>query len=118
MKNSFMRHALHGARRWGRYCAAAVALAGAFANTAFAQLSMLHTSGRSIVNANGTVVQLQGVNLGGWFIMEKWMCPLDSGSLPDTYSVMQTLDQPLRGCDRAEPHQDLSAEVDHEHRPE
>jgi endoglucanase len=53
---------------------------------------MLHTSGRSIVDANGNVVALRGVNLGGWFIMEKWMCPLDSGSLPDTYSVIQELD--------------------------
>ena len=53
---------------------------------------MLHTSGRHIVNASGAVVQLKGVNLGGWFIMEKWMSPLDSGSLPDTYSVMQELD--------------------------
>jgi aryl-phospho-beta-D-glucosidase BglC (GH1 family) len=80
-------------RRWGRYCAAAVLLSGACASPALAQLSMLHTSGRNIVNANGQVVQLQGVNLGGWFIMEKWMCPLDSGSLPDTYSVIQMLDQ-------------------------
>ena len=80
-------------RRWGRYCAATLVLSAACANTSFAQLSMLHASGRSIVNANGQVVQLQGVNLGGWFIMEKWMCPLDSGSLPDTYSVIQMLDQ-------------------------
>ena len=80
-------------RRWGRYCAATLLLSGACANTSFAQLSMLHASGRNIVNANGQVVQLQGVNLGGWFIMEKWMCPLDSGSLPDTYSVIQMLDQ-------------------------
>jgi endoglucanase len=80
-------------RRWGGYCAAVLALSGACANTSFAQLSMLHASGRNIVNANGQVVQLQGVNLGGWFIMEKWMCPLDSGSLPDTYSVIQMLDQ-------------------------
>ena len=80
-------------RRWGRHCAAALLLSGACANSAFAQLSMLHTSGRNIVNANSQTVLLQGVNLGGWFIMEKWMCPLDSGSLPDTYSVMQTLDQ-------------------------
>jgi len=53
---------------------------------------MLHASGRNIVNANGNVVQLRGFNLGGWFIMEKWMVPLDSGSLPDTYSVIQELD--------------------------
>lgn len=80
-------------RRWGRYCAAALLVSGVCANTASAQLSMLHASGRNIVNANGQVVQLQGVNLGGWFIMEKWMCPLDSGSLVDTYSVIQMLDQ-------------------------
>src|ERR1700733_8443642 len=81
MNNTFLRHA----RRWGRYCAATLLLSGACANTSFAQLSMLHASGQA--------VQLQGVNLGGWFIMEKWMCPLDSGSLPDTYSVIQMLDQ-------------------------
>src|SRR3977135_1115363 len=89
MKNTFVRRA----RRWSRYCAAVLFLTGACGSTAFAQLSMLHASGRSIVNASGQVVQLQGVNLGGWFIMEKWMCPLDSGSLPDTYSVIQMLDQ-------------------------
>jgi endoglucanase len=56
-------------------------------------LSMLHASGTHIVNASGTTVQLKGVNLGGLFVMEKWMSPLDSGSLPDTYSVIQKLDQ-------------------------
>lgn len=55
-------------------------------------LSPLHTSGTSIVNASGAAVQLKGLNLGGWFIMEKWMCPLDSGSMPDTYSVITNLD--------------------------
>jgi endoglucanase len=67
-------------------------LAGLCSNISLAQMSMLHASGRSIVNAEGAVVPLVGVNLGGWFVMEKWMVPLDSGSLPDTYSVMQTLD--------------------------
>ncbi|MGC9942468.1 MAG: cellulase family glycosylhydrolase [Verrucomicrobiota bacterium] len=55
-------------------------------------LSQLHVNGTNIVNVGGTVVQLKGVNLGGWFIMEKWMCPLDSGSMPDTYSVITNLD--------------------------
>ena len=54
--------------------------------------TMLHASGTSIVNASGTTIQLKGLNLGGWFIMEKWMCPLDSGSMPDTYSVITNLD--------------------------
>ncbi len=58
------------------------------ASQAHAQLSLLHTSGRNIVNANGTVVPLRGVNLGGLFIMEQWMAPLDSGFTPnDTYGV-------------------------------
>jgi endoglucanase len=57
-----------------------------------AVLSMLHTSGTNIVNASGSIIQLRGLNLGGWFIMEKWMCPLDSGILPDTYSAITNLD--------------------------
>jgi endoglucanase len=77
-----------------RYLRHAVAAALLLTSSAsFAQMSLLHASGRSIVNSSGQVVALQGVNLGGWFIMEKWMCPLDSGSLPDTYSVIQKLDQ-------------------------
>ncbi len=60
--------------------------------SAHAALSALKTNGRNIVNSSGATVQLKGVNLGGLFIMEKWMCPLDSGSLPDTFSVMQELD--------------------------
>ena len=53
---------------------------------------MLHTSGTSIVNASGTTVQLKGLNLGGWLVMEPWMCPADSGGLPDTYSIITELD--------------------------
>lgn len=54
--------------------------------------TLLHTSGTNIVNAVGAVVQLRGLNLGGWFIMEPWMCPADSGGLPDTYSIIRELD--------------------------
>ena len=68
-------------------------LTGLYSNTSSAQMSMLHAQGRAIVNSQGQVVPLQGVNLGGWFVMEKWMTPLTSDSLPDTYSVMQKLDQ-------------------------
>jgi endoglucanase len=67
-------------------------MACALIQPANAQLSMLHTSGLNIVNANGKVVPLQGVNLGGWLVMEPWMCPADSGGLPDTYSIIQELD--------------------------
>lgn len=66
------------------------ALAGLTA-TANAALPMLRASGRNVVDAAGNVVPQRGLNLGGWFVMEKWMTPLDSGSLPDHYSVMRTL---------------------------
>jgi endoglucanase len=79
-------------RRTPLFLSSLLMLTGLCSNTSFAQMSMLHANGRSIVNADGTVVPLTGVNLGGWFVMEKWMTPLDSGSLPDTYSVMQKLD--------------------------
>ncbi|HTV42369.1 MAG TPA: carbohydrate-binding protein [Candidatus Sulfotelmatobacter sp.] len=54
--------------------------------------TMLHASGTQIVNASGQPVQLTGVNLGSLMVMEGWMCPLDSGGLPDNYSVIQELD--------------------------
>jgi endoglucanase len=99
-----MDRKMHGSRRVGRHHFFGAVAFGAVIGIAMlactsltppkvqAQMSMLHASGTNIVDANGGVVPLRGVNLGGWFIMEKWMCPLDSGSLPDTYSVIQTLD--------------------------
>ena len=54
--------------------------------------SFLRTSGTSIVNGSGQTVQLRGVNLGSWLVMEGWMSPLDSSGLPDEYGVIQTLD--------------------------
>ena len=59
-----------------------------------AQMSALHASGTNIVNASGTTVQLKGVNLGGWFIMEPFMTPIDSGGTynTDMYGMMQELD--------------------------
>jgi endoglucanase len=54
--------------------------------------TLLQASGTNIVNAVRTVVQLSGLNLGGWFVMEPWMCPADSSGLPDTYSIISELD--------------------------
>jgi len=55
-----------------------------------AQLSALHASGTKIVNASGTTVQLAGTNLGGWFIMEPYMMPIDTGGTynTDEYTMM------------------------------
>jgi len=69
-----------------------VAALGILPSHSYGQLSMLHASGLNVANSNGQVVPLRGVNLGGWFIMEKWMSPLTSDSEPDTFTVMQTLD--------------------------
>ena len=55
-------------------------------------LSPLRANGTNLVNANGAIVHLRGLNLGSWLLMEKWMCPLDSGPLPDNYSVLTNLD--------------------------
>jgi endoglucanase len=82
----------HVGRARGLAISAAVAAAAALPQACLAQLPMLHASGRAIVDAAGSTVPLRGVNLGGWFVMEKWMAPLDSGSLPDTYAVIQELD--------------------------
>ena len=38
-------------------------------------MGMLQISGLSIVNASGETVQVMGVNLGGWLVMEPWMTP-------------------------------------------
>jgi endoglucanase len=57
-----------------------------------ASASVLHARNRQIVDVNGNVVPLRGFNLGAWLTMEKWMCPMDSGSIPDMYGVIQTLD--------------------------
>jgi aryl-phospho-beta-D-glucosidase BglC (GH1 family) len=44
-------------------------------------------------HGGGDIVPLRGVNIGGWLLMEGWMCPLNSTTnLPDNYSVIQTLD--------------------------
>ena len=54
----------------------------------------LKANGLNICNnyGQGDVVPLRGVNLGGWLVMEGWMCPMDSSGLADNYSVIQTLD--------------------------
>lgn len=53
--------------------------------------AFLHASGRRIVDAKGATVALKGFNLGGWFVMESFMSPMDAGGLSDTYGVMTTL---------------------------
>lgn len=61
---------------------------------AHAEESLLHTQDHMIVNAAGKNVLLTGFNLGGWFVMEPFMSPMDRAhKLTDTYSVMSTLER-------------------------
>lgn len=40
----------------------------------------LQTSGTTVVDASGNVVQLKGTNLGGWLVWEDWMCGITDNS--------------------------------------
>ena len=40
-------------------------------------LTFLHTEGRRIVGEDGAPVQLSGCNIGGWLLLEPWICGLD-----------------------------------------
>jgi aryl-phospho-beta-D-glucosidase BglC (GH1 family) len=50
-----------------------IALLVAISPAVQAGQTMLHTSGHNIVDANGNVIQLRGVNLGSWLYIESWM---------------------------------------------
>ncbi len=54
--------------------------------------SVLQTSGTNIIGGDGKPLQLKGVNLGGWLLMEPGMTPADISGLPDEYSILQELD--------------------------
>ncbi len=54
--------------------------------------AILHTSGTNIIGGDGQPLQLKGVNLGGWLVMEPWMTPADTSGLADEYSIIQKLD--------------------------
>lgn len=54
----------------------------------------IHASGAKIVDGTGHAIQLTGVNLGSWLVMEPWMCPFDSsGTVPDESTAITLLDK-------------------------
>jgi len=97
MKNSARKRRVMRPLR--RYCVAG-AITGVlmclltYAARGTAPDPFLAANGVYIRNGHGTgdIVPLRGINLGGWLIMEGWMCPMDSGSLSDNYTVVSTLD--------------------------
>ena len=49
---------------------------------------ILQTSGTSVVDSNGNKVVLRGTNIGGWLVMEDWMCGIsDSSGNADRFSL-------------------------------
>ncbi|WOO43347.1 glycoside hydrolase family 5 protein [Rubellicoccus peritrichatus] len=53
-------------------------------------LSSISAEGSSFVNASGEKVNLRGVNLGNWFLIESWM--LGIGDIPDQHTFFSILD--------------------------
>ena len=51
----------------------------------------LRSEGTLLRNSEGQVVQLRGVNLGGWLSLEPWMTPMDSSGLHDEWSALDVL---------------------------
>lgn len=59
----------------------------------------LQVSGTSVVDSNGKTVVLRGTNLGGWLVMEDWMCGItDESGSADRFS--QTTLENRFGVDR------------------
>ena len=42
-------------------------------------------------HGQGDVIDLRGVNLGGWLLFEGWQTPMDAGNLKDDWSVREVL---------------------------
>lgn len=53
-------------------------IAASCATAAVTDVKFLHAQGTNIVCGNNKTIALNGVNLGGHWIFEKWMSPLDS----------------------------------------
>jgi aryl-phospho-beta-D-glucosidase BglC (GH1 family) len=41
--------------------------------------NFLRVSGSDIIDSEGNIVRLTGVNAGGWLVIEEWMCPVTDG---------------------------------------
>ena len=95
--------------------AACFLVIAACSHLALAQLSMLHTSGRNIVNASGSTVMLKGMNLGGYMVMEPWMCPWTAAGFPTAIVSFQSSTAALVSPP-SRPDQDLRTGLDHHHR--
>lgn len=56
------------------------------------ELSYLTVNDTEIRDEDGNTVVLQGVNLGGWFLQEYWMCPVKGLDEVEQWTHLETLD--------------------------
>ena len=51
-------------------------------------VDILKTSSQNIINKNGEIIALRGVNAGGYFISESWMCPTNAECQRDAIDTL------------------------------
>jgi endoglucanase len=72
----------------------ALILAVSLSHSVAADERFLKTHGNEIQDVKGRKVQLRGLNLGGWLLLEPWMSPVDSsGTIKCDHSVRETLEK-------------------------
>lgn len=64
--------------------------AAAHSRALLTDADFLTAKGRDLVNRRGEKVTLRGVNLGGWLVMEDWLCPYEEAT--DHYDLLTTLE--------------------------
>ncbi|MBQ9506253.1 MAG: hypothetical protein IJR51_03785, partial [Clostridia bacterium] len=62
-----------------------VSLAAGTGRAALTDEDFLTVKGRDLVNRRGEKVTLRGVNVGGWLILEDWLCAYEEAT--DNYDV-------------------------------
>jgi aryl-phospho-beta-D-glucosidase BglC (GH1 family) len=53
----------------------------------------LKARGNELRDAKDRVVMLRGLNVGGWLLIEPWMCPLDRSGVKDEFSARELLER-------------------------
>jgi len=77
----------------GKITAFIVILASPLSGGELGDEHFLKARGNELRDAKDRVVHLRGVNVGGWLLIEPWMCPMDRSGLKDEFSARDLLEQ-------------------------